>query len=115
MDSKRKEVIQMAMTPKPQKKAKPHRRFKTKFNPTDEQMQELEGLYFKVMIANKYPKDEAVQRDFRKSRKYIAERLDELKVPWAVQNLVAGAAERRENWSNYNKTVIRKVIADFNK
>ena len=43
-----------------------------------------------------------------------AERLDELKVSWTIQNQVAYAGTKSENWERYNRDVINEIIEKYN-
>jgi hypothetical protein len=46
----------------------------------------------------------------REKNKQYAVSLDELEVPWRVQNKVAFEATKPENGKIYNKVVIRKAL-----
>lgn len=70
---------------------------------------ELESLYVTVLVRNKY--DDPT--NFTERCKMHAEILDKLQVPFKVQNLVAYAGEKRENWFNYNDIVIKNVLKDL--
>ena len=70
---------------------------------------ELVSLYVTVLVRNKY--DDST--NFTERCKMHAEILDKLQVPFKVQNLVAYAGEKRENWFNYNDIVIKNVLKDL--
>ena len=82
---------------------------------TTEAYKELQGLYVNQIVANKYDLNEQELQDIRENNAYFAERLDELKVPWKIQNAVANAGTNRENWGRYNKDVINEVLEKYNK
>jgi hypothetical protein len=71
----------------------------------------LEGLYVNQVVNNKYKNlsnDE--KRMIREKNKQYAVSLDELEVPWKIQNKIAFEATKPENWEIYNKDVIRKAL-----
>ena len=77
---------------------------------------ELLGLYVNQMVSNRFRhelnEDERV--NIIEKNAQFAERLDELKVPWRMQNAIAYAGTRRENWSKYNHDVVSEVIERCN-
>lgn len=79
------------------------------FVPNQEQMGLLNALYSGVVTIIRYPDDKELQADMREKLKDYAISLDELHVPWAVQNAVAAAGEKRENWGRYNESVINEI------
>ena len=70
---------------------------------------ELVSLYVTILVRNKY--DDPT--NFAERCKMHAEILDKLQVPFRVQNLVAFAGEKKENWFNYNDIVIKDVLKDL--
>lgn len=82
---------------------------------TNEVYLELAGLYINQVVANKYELDEQELENIRDNNAYYAERLDELEVPWAIQNSVAYAGSKRENWSRYMKDVIYEIVDKHNR
>lgn len=84
---------------------------------TKEVYSELVGLYVNVMVFNRFTSElnEEELTNIQEKNKQFADRLDELKVPWKIQNQVAYEAMKRENWSRYNKDVIYEVIDKHNK
>lgn len=81
---------------------------------TNEIYLELAGLYANQFVANKYELNEQELEDVREKNAYYAERLDELGVPWVIQNAVAYAGSQRENWSRYLKDVIYEIVDKYN-
>ena len=81
---------------------------------TRESYRELEALYVNQMVSNRYQLDEHERNDIRDRNAYLAERLDQLKVSWVIQNAVAFAGTRRENWGRYNRDVISEIIDQYN-
>lgn len=82
---------------------------------TKEIYDELAGLYVNQVVANRYELNEEELENVRENNAYSAERLDELEVPWRLQNAIAEAGAKRENWSRYLKDVIYEVIEKNNK
>ena len=78
---------------------------------TSDVYKELAGLYVNIMVANKYKLSEYELMNIREKNAQFAARLDALGVPWKIQNAIAAAGERRQNWGRYNRDVIREVIA----
>lgn len=87
----------------------------TKITITKEMYDELAGLYINQVVANKFELDEQELESVRENNVYSAERLDELGVPWKIQNAVAFAGTKRENWSRYLKDVVYDTIEKHNK
>jgi hypothetical protein len=79
------------------------------FLPTDEQYKYLEALYSGCVVLNKNPDDVHLRDDMKLKFGSYADTLDKLHVPFAVQNAVAYAAEFKENWHKYNRSVIMEV------
>lgn len=46
----------------------------------------------------------------REKNKQYAVSLDELKVPWRIQNKIAFEATKPKNWDRYNRDVIKEAI-----
>ena len=82
---------------------------------TKEIYDELAGLYVNQVVANKFELNEQELENIRENNAYFAERLDELEVPWTIQNQVASAASKPENWLRYLKDVVYEVIEKHNK
>jgi hypothetical protein len=62
---------------------------------------------FIFLWASQHDKDEQRTPDeFRKECAYKATELDELEIPWAVQNTIACAADKRSNGFIYFRTVL---------
>lgn len=80
---------------------------------TKEVYDELAGLYVNQVVANRYELNEQERASVREQNAYFAERLDELEVPWTLQNAIAYAGTKRENWSRYLKDVIDEVIERY--
>lgn len=78
---------------------------------TKEIKEELTGLYVTILVKNKYNEKEGVNERF----KMHAKRLDDLKVPFILQNMTALAGDTPKNWSRYNSEVINEVIEKYNK
>jgi len=72
---------------------------------------ELEGLYVNQVVNSKYKnltKEE--KKMIREKNKQYAVSLDELKVPWRIQNKIAFEATKPKNWDRYNRDVIKEAI-----
>ena len=80
---------------------------------TREAFRELEGLYVNQMVSNRFELTEDERDNVRKINEYMAERLDELNVPWVIQNAVAFAGTKRDNWRRYNRDVISEIIHQY--
>ena len=78
---------------------------------TSDVYKELAGLYVNQLVSNKYDLNDHERENIREKNAQFAARLDALGVPWKIQNAIAAAGERRENWGRYNRDVIREVIA----
>lgn len=74
----------------------------------------LEGLYVNQLVASKYDLDEDERKNIRDKFKELADSLDELKVPWKIQNQVAYAGTKQKNWERYNQSVINEIINKYN-
>lgn len=74
----------------------------------------LEGLYVNQIVSNKYELEAHERKNVREKNAQSAERLDELKVSWTIQNQVAYAGTKSENWERYNRDVINEVIEKYN-
>ena len=83
--------------------------YRRPFSPAKEQYELLNALYSGIVTHKRNPDDEALRESMREKFKDYAKELDTLKVPFAVQNAVAGAADKRENWFKYNNSVIMEV------
>ena len=81
------------------------------FVPTKRQYELLNALYSGMVVLHKYHIPEYEKTDMRKKFAAYAKELDELEVPFAVQNSVAMAGEKSENWDRYNRTVLAEVFA----
>ena len=66
------------------------------------------------IVSNKYKLEEQERKNVREKNVQSAERLDELKVSWTIQNQVAYAGTKSENWERYNRDVINEIIEKYN-
>lgn len=81
---------------------------------TAEVFEELEGLYVNQIVSNKYVLDLKEKENIRIKNTMSAKRLDELNVSWKLQNVIANAGRKKENWDRYNRTVINEIIENTN-
>lgn len=68
---------------------------------TEEQKEELKG-FFLYMFSYIHGEE---QNHFS----WWAQKLDNLKIPWIVQNLIAGAAEDKQNGYIYFSSLLKKL------
>lgn len=78
-----------------------------------EQIRVLHGLYVNNLVIHKYELTEKSLNDCILKNRGYAERLDQLGVPWVIQNQIAYAAEDPDNWNNYNDIVINRIINKY--
>ena len=77
------------------------------------QLKALHGLYVNNLVIHKYELTEKSLNDCILMNREYAKRLDQLDVPWVIQNQIAYAAENPENWSNYNDIVINRIVNKY--
>lgn len=71
----------------------------------------LEGLYVNQVVSSKYNNLTIQERKIiREKNKQYAISLDELGVPWKLQNKIAFEATKPKNWARYNRDVIKEAI-----
>lgn len=75
-----------------------------------EQYKELFALYTTLKVRHKYYNDNEIINEFPARCKIHAEKLDELKVPFLVQNVIAGEGERNAFKDSYNDTAIKNAL-----
>ena len=80
------------------------------YEPTPDQYKWLHALYSGMVTLWKYREDEELRTDMHKKFSDYATTLDNLGVPWHIQNMVAAAGEKKENWDRYNRAVLNEVF-----